>query len=80
MSDERTPAPYRKTSLPAPAPSPDRRSGRVIIDAEFRAVGPLGRAFRALRDHWWALGPYLFYCFALWALAALVWWIESARR
>jgi hypothetical protein len=60
----------------------DRRQAPPwVVDAEFRVVPPVWRMWRALRDNWWALGPYLAYCTGLWGLAALVaWLIDHGRR
>jgi hypothetical protein len=49
-----------------------RRRGGPVLDAEFRVVRPAPRLWRLCRDFGWALGPYLVYCLALWALAAAV--------
>lgn len=50
-----------------------------VVDAEFRVVHPW-RLWRRFRDSWWALGPYLAYCTALWGLAALVAWLMDRGR
>jgi hypothetical protein len=52
----------------------------TVVDAEFRVLPPIWRLWRALRDHWWALGPYLAYCTALWGLAALIAWLMDRGR
>ena len=57
---------------------PDRRAPPVV-DADFRVVRPL-RLWRGLRDGWWAIGPYLAYCAALWGLAALAAWLMDHGR
>jgi hypothetical protein len=56
--------------------APDRRArGPGVVDAEFRVLPPIWHVWRDLRDSWWALGPYLAYCTALWGLAALLAWL-----
>jgi hypothetical protein len=50
-----------------------------VVDAEFRVIHPW-RLWRRFRDSWWALGPYLAYCTALWGLAALVGWLMDHAR
>ncbi len=57
-----------------------RPTGPAVVDAEFRVVPPIWLAWRRLKDHWWALGPYLAYCTALWGLAALVGWLMDRSR
>jgi hypothetical protein len=45
---------------------------REPIDAKFRVLwAPL----QWLRAYWWAIGAYLAYCAAIWALAALAGWV-----
>ena len=65
------------------AVEPDRRTrarrAPSVVDAEFRVVRPL-RLWRGLRNGWWAIGPYLAYCTALWGLAALVAWLMDHGR
>ena len=51
-----------------------------VVDAEFRVLPPVWRLWREIRDAWWALGPYLAYCTALWGLAALVGWLMDRGR
>jgi hypothetical protein len=67
----------------APAPvAPNRRGGErraAVVDAEFRVIHPW-RLWRRFRDGWWAIGPYLAYCTALWGLAALVAWLMDHGR
>jgi hypothetical protein len=46
-----------------------------VVDAEFRVVSPVWDLWRRWRESWWALGPYLAYCTALWGLAALAGWV-----
>ncbi len=55
------------------AVEPDRR-GPPVVDADFKVVTP-SRLWRGLRRSWWAIGPYVAYCTALWGLAALVAWL-----
>lgn len=57
-----------------------RRGAPPVVDAEFKVVSPVWGLWRAWRDSWWALGPYLAYCTALWGLAALVGWIMDRGR
>jgi hypothetical protein len=52
----------------------------TVVDAEFRVLPPVWRLWRAVRDSWWALGPYLAYCTALWGLAALIGWLMDRGR
>jgi hypothetical protein len=47
----------------------------VVVDAEFRVLPSAPRLWRLCREYWWALGPYLAYCAALWALVALISWV-----
>jgi hypothetical protein len=64
------------------ATAPDRRGGErraPVVDAEFKVIHPW-RLWRALRRSWWAIGPYLAYCTALWGLAALVAWLMDQGR
>lgn len=58
-------------ALPAPVAPPAGRRRPIVFDAEFRVLPPAPRLWRLFRDYGWALGPYLGYCAALWALAAL---------
>lgn len=70
-------------STNAPAVAEARARGRTappVVDAEFRVLPPAWRLWRAFRDSWWALGPYLAYCTALWGLAALVGWLMDHGR
>ena len=60
------------------AAEPDRGAHRVV-DAEFKVVTPW-RPWRGLRRGWWAIGPYLAYCTALWGLAALAAWLIDHGR
>ena len=66
------------------APAPARRGGGTgpppVLDAEFKVVPPAWAPWRRLRDSWWAIGPYLAYCTALWGLAALVGWLMDRGR
>ena len=45
---------------------------REPIDAKFRV---LWRPLQRLSAYWWAIGAYIGYCAAIWALAALAGWI-----
>ena len=78
--------PQPRTSLtPAnPLVETDRRARGAgpppLVDAEFKVLPPVWRPWRALRDSWWAVGPYLAYCTALWGLAALVGWLMDRSR
>jgi hypothetical protein len=74
-----------RSSAPAAKPpavmDPRARTGPPpIVDAEFRVLSPAWRLWRELRDGWWALGPYLAYCTALWGIAALVAWLMERGR
>ncbi|MGZ3275640.1 MAG: hypothetical protein ACXU82_10265 [Caulobacteraceae bacterium] len=51
-----------------------------VVDAEFKVVSPAGLLWRRCRDSWWAVGPYMAYCAALWGLAALVGWMVDRSR
>jgi hypothetical protein len=51
-----------------------------VLDAEFRVVPAPWGLWRRWRESWWALGPYLAYCAALWGLAALVGWLIERGR
>lgn len=67
----------------APVAAEGRARGRrppPVVDAEFKVVSPIWDVWRRCRESWWALGPYLAYCTALWALAALVGWIMDRAR
>jgi hypothetical protein len=77
MSQGPTPASRRSVLVSRP---PEPEAEPLIIDAEFRPVSPARRLWRAFRIHWWALGPYLAYCAALWGLAALVGWLIEKGR
>jgi hypothetical protein len=66
-------------SLTSAPMTPDSRA-RPVVDAEFRVVSPAGLLWRRCKDSWWALGPYLTYCTALWGLAALVGWLVDRSR
>ena len=66
-------------SLVARARRAGGRRAPPVVDAEFRVVRPL-RLWRGLRGGWWAIGPYLAYCTALWGLAALVAWLMDHGR
>jgi len=61
--------------VPSPPPVPAVSSAdpaREPIDAKFRVLwAPL----QWLRAYWWAIGGYLGYCAAIWALAALAGWV-----
>ena len=73
----------QRPSLPAansPASTDRRALGPWVVDAEFRVLPPIWRLWRAVRDSWWALGPYLAYCTALWGLAALIGWLMDRER
>jgi hypothetical protein len=69
------------TSLTAVPPDrrPQGRRAPPVVDAEFKVIHPW-RLWRAFRDGWWAIGPYLAYCTALWGLAALVAWLMDRGR
>jgi hypothetical protein len=73
----------RSLAPAAPEPvAPSRRDGgqrASVVDAEFKVIHPW-RLWRACRDGWWAIGPYLLYCTALWGLAALVAWLMDRGR
>jgi hypothetical protein len=62
----------RTPSSRAKLPVPFHRRNAPVLDAEFRVVRPTPRLWRLCQDFGWALGPYLVYCLALWALAAAV--------
>ena len=71
----------RAGNTPVPAlPRAPRPGPPPVVDAEFRVLSPAWRLWRDLRDGWWALGPYLAYCTALWGLAALVGWLMDRAR
>jgi len=59
-------------AMPPTVVPPAGRRRPLIFDAEFQVVPSAPRLWRLCRDYWWALGPYLGYCAALWALAALI--------
>lgn len=69
------------TSLVAVAPDQRGRGRRAppVVDAEFKVIHPW-RLWRGIRRAWWAIGPYLAYCTALWGLAALVAWLMDHGR
>jgi hypothetical protein len=82
--DNEAPEP-RSLTAPGAAPvAPDdrarRRRGPFVVDGEFRVLSPAWGLWRRFRDSWWALGPYLAYCTALWGLAALVGWLIDRGR
>jgi hypothetical protein len=59
-----------------PAINPPAMTRRpLVLDAEFRVLSPARGFLRQCREYWWALGPYLAYCAALWGLAALIGWV-----
>lgn len=64
---------------PGPGPSRGRQGGRTVVDAEFRVVPPLPRLWLWLKRNWWALGPYVAYCAALWAAAAAAAFLYGGR-
>ena len=63
-----------RPGLPAVSRPPVVRAAQAHesrpIDAEYRVVWT---PWRVVRDYWWAFA-YLGYCFALWAMAALIGW------
>jgi len=77
MSEEPPPTRGRRVLVARPR---ERGAEPLIIDAEFRPVSPARLLWRAFRSHWWAVGPYLAYCAALWGLAALVGWLIEKGR
>ena len=71
-AEPRLSAPVANAPVVADAQAQARRP--TVVDAEFKILHPW-RLWRRFRDSWWALGPYLAYCTALWGLAALVAWL-----
>ena len=51
----------------------------AVVEGEYRVIHPW-RLWRWCRNSWWALGPYLGYCTALWGLAALAAWLMDRGR
>jgi hypothetical protein len=73
--------PAASTALAPVAQDSGARARRPrVVDAEFRVLSPAWGLWRRFRDSWWALGPYLAYCTALWGLAALVGWLVDRGR
>jgi hypothetical protein len=71
-------ADQRHRALAANPPAGAKPSAPVV-DADFKVIHPW-RPWRRLRRGWWAIGPYLAYCTALWGLAALVAWLIDHSR